>query len=486
LLINEQQARQQLETLRARADQEAARARTEAATAEAVTRFLNEDLFASADPEHEPDREITLRTVLDRASQQLQTSLAQQPLVAAAIHTTIGEAYQNLSLYAQAEEHLRLAHQLYERERGERHEDTLRALIDFAGALSRKGQSGEAQPLAERAHALAREEFGAKHPLTIKCATELAWIYYRTQKTAEAYQLAEDAYASAQGASGVNDGDLMSAMYLVGRHRGRSQGGEFEAGEKILKQALQLTREQRGENHVRTVWVKNGLAAYYYDHAKKSDEAEALFLDALRTRQQLLGESHASTLITHINLGLLYQHRLNRPTQAIFHYVKVLEYRPAEKRALEPLPGLFEKAPLKPLAAQGNTAAWRVTTNSPPAAWLNAGFEDSGWRPSTQPNAAEAWFRHEFDLASLPGEPCLFKIQGSGGFEVFVNGVPAVQMGKFGSAPRKFQLAVGSQASIKALRAGRNVIAIHGINLRPTEELHMAVHPFPELNLKLN
>jgi hypothetical protein len=47
---------------------------------------------------NEPDRDLTLRAVLDRASRLLHTSLAEQPMVAASLHATIGRAYRNLGL----------------------------------------------------------------------------------------------------------------------------------------------------------------------------------------------------------------------------------------------------------------------------------------------------------------------------------------------------------------------------------------------------
>ena len=37
-----------------------------------VNAFYNDDLLAQADPENEPDRDITLRTVLERASDRIE------------------------------------------------------------------------------------------------------------------------------------------------------------------------------------------------------------------------------------------------------------------------------------------------------------------------------------------------------------------------------------------------------------------------------
>jgi hypothetical protein len=225
------EARRQEEVLRQRADQEARRARTQAATAEAVTRFLNDDLFAAADPENEPDREITLRAILDRAGRQLDRSLTNQPLVAASIHRTIGRAYRNLSLHGPAVEHLRRAYRLYLGELGGRDAESIRALSDYSYALEKSPEGAEAITLARKAVAMSGAELGASHPLAIKCATRLAWMLYRNQNRGEAYPLAEQAYLSAEGAPGIEAGDMLSVMTLVEFHRGSCERKDYAGGE---------------------------------------------------------------------------------------------------------------------------------------------------------------------------------------------------------------------------------------------------------------
>ena len=76
---------------RSRADAEAQRneAQRQTAVAEAVNRFLTEDLLAAASPERERDPQITVRAVLDRAAGAIGDRFEQQPLVEGgrAVHT---------------------------------------------------------------------------------------------------------------------------------------------------------------------------------------------------------------------------------------------------------------------------------------------------------------------------------------------------------------------------------------------------------------
>src|SRR4030095_3894026 len=101
------------------------------------------------------------------------------------------------------------------------------------------------------------------------------------------------------------------------------------------------------------------------------------------------------------------------------------------------------------------------------------------WSQSLQPNATEAWFRREFELSSVPEQPLVFWINAWGDFEVFLNGVRAVD--KFGSARKQFQLAVSNTNTIKVLRSGRNVIALHATKLRPPGSVNVAVYQFPQV-----
>ncbi|MHC4996390.1 MAG: serine/threonine protein kinase, partial [Planctomycetota bacterium] len=82
---------------RLRAETEALNARDEAAAANAIAGFLFKDIIAAADPDVEPNRDITLRQVLDRAAERLnEQSFEDTPLVEAAIKHQLGRVYLGL------------------------------------------------------------------------------------------------------------------------------------------------------------------------------------------------------------------------------------------------------------------------------------------------------------------------------------------------------------------------------------------------------
>lgn len=115
---------------------------------------------------------------------------------------------------------------------------------------------------------------------------------------------------------------------------------------------------------------------------------------------------------------------------------------------------------------------WRYTTTAPAEGWLKPDFDDSAWteapggfgEPSTPGSVvktpwktSDIWLRRTFDLAAVPAEPQL-EIHHDEDAEVFINGVPA---GSFtGYVGDYFAVPIASEAC-KALRAGKNVLAIH-------------------------
>lgn len=477
LLEGEIRQRRELERLRRLADEEAARARTEAATARAVTRFLNEDVLASADPAREVERELTLRTVLDRASRQLSGRLTNEPAVAAAIHQTLGRAYLNLSMPAAAAPHFESARDLYAGSRGAVAEETLGAAIEYAFARHRAEGWTNALPSAEATTALARERFGRGHPLSLHCGARLAWIHYQLGRLADWHRVAEETYQDAQGSAAVEDADLLGVMYLVARKRGRSAGGVFEAGEQILLQAVQLMHERRGAEHALAVRARANLAVYYYDHWRHVDRAEELFLDVLENQRRLLGENHESTLTTLSNLGLLYV-RAERPRAAQRMFLGLLAVRPDDQRPRRWLPELLAAAPLRPAAAGGGALAFRWRIDEPVGRWTVPDFDDSAWMASTGTDPGPRWGRASFELSAAPSEPLVVSVSGVARGEILFNGLAAGP--EFVCGSPEGVLLIASADSTRALRAGRNVVAIRIAEAREGEPFQLRLHGFPE------
>jgi serine/threonine-protein kinase len=110
------------------------RADTEAASAKAINDFLQRDVLAQASanaqtrPGEKPDLDLKVRTALDRAAAQISERFNGQPLVEASIRQTIGETYEQLGLYPEAQRQLEIALKLRRRNAGEKDPSTLASM----------------------------------------------------------------------------------------------------------------------------------------------------------------------------------------------------------------------------------------------------------------------------------------------------------------------------------------------------------------------
>jgi serine/threonine protein kinase len=106
----------------------AVRAERQAKISQAVTDFLENDVLASVDPAKAKGLEVTVRYILDEASESMADKFEDEPLVEASIHQTLGSTYLSLGEYKAAEQHLERARQIRRERLGEEHSDTLASL----------------------------------------------------------------------------------------------------------------------------------------------------------------------------------------------------------------------------------------------------------------------------------------------------------------------------------------------------------------------
>src|SRR5262249_55754463 len=118
-----------------------AKAKDEAAAAEAVVKFLQDDLLAQADPgENARYKKVTVEEVLGRAAARIAGKFSQHPAVEARIRHTIGKTYRALTHYAAARPHLERAWELYRTHLGAEDVRSLYSLSDLASLYMDQGR----------------------------------------------------------------------------------------------------------------------------------------------------------------------------------------------------------------------------------------------------------------------------------------------------------------------------------------------------------
>src|SRR5215469_16698831 len=149
---------------------EARRADREAAVAQAVNDFLQNDLLAQANvrnqagPTTKPDADLKVHTALDRAAARITGRFDRQPELEAAIRYTIGDTYLGLGLYQDARTHFERALELRRRVLGAQNPGTLNTVSRLGEAALLQGKYSEAEALFRQSLAGQRRVLGPEHP----------------------------------------------------------------------------------------------------------------------------------------------------------------------------------------------------------------------------------------------------------------------------------------------------------------------------------
>jgi tetratricopeptide (TPR) repeat protein len=284
-----------------RANVEAERAQTEAAISKAVNEFLNEDLLAQADPENEPDRDIKLRTVLDRASERIEGRFANQPLVEAAIRDTLGRTYLSLGEYGKAEQDHQRSRELRQRVLGAEHPATLSSMDNLAGATLRQGQYAEAEKLYREVLELRQRVLGPEDLATLSSKHNLANAIALQREYAQAERLYREVLemrrrvlepGHPQVLSNINN--LANVIALQGR---------YDEVVKLHRDVLQTRRRVLGPEHPHTLASMNNVALAIEKQGQHA-EAEELYREVLEIQQRVLGPEHPEVLSSMNNLAV--------------------------------------------------------------------------------------------------------------------------------------------------------------------------------------
>jgi tetratricopeptide (TPR) repeat protein/tRNA A-37 threonylcarbamoyl transferase component Bud32 len=364
---------------------------TQAATAKAINDFLQNDLLlqatatehgydittgnriAKTDPDHNlraalkvslggmiqfvQDPELKVRTVLDRAATRATGKFDNQPLVEASIRQTIGDAYADLGLYAEAQQNLERAFELRKRALGEEHRDTIKTILGLALLFLLREQKADAlkdafltrdaevEKLLTRALDLRRHSLGENDPDTLTSMNNLALLWLRQRKFQQAQGLFSKAlsieertlseenpitlmtmndlattYVDQVGLRGVQRDCVPSVSTMANSY---AVPTEHEKAERLLTRVMELRKRVLGEEHPDTKNTMHELAELYSSERKYA-QAEELFISRLEVQRRTAGETSHFTLGSMEDLAdFYYWHCKSEQAEPI--YLKMLE-----------------------------------------------------------------------------------------------------------------------------------------------------------------
>jgi serine/threonine protein kinase/Tfp pilus assembly protein PilF len=284
-------------------------ARTEA---QAVSDFLRFSVLESLDPFKVGGRQITIRTVLDAASKDLQDKFHGSPMAEAEIRHTIGFAYWSLGLYEEHELHYKRAIEICREQLGSEHATTLLWIKEMGWGYFQRSRYLEAAQLFEESVAGMRRIIGLEDERTLHCIGALATVYCMQGRFQEAELVFNPALETARR-MGIEE------YFLGGVGWGYRLQGHYQKAEDPSIKALELYRRQLGNNDYITLqWMRN-LGELYRDMGRY-DEAEKLLREALDGWRDAWGAEHPETLRTSTVLGwLCYSQGRYDEAQSLFN-----------------------------------------------------------------------------------------------------------------------------------------------------------------------
>ena len=314
---------------------EGVRAKREAAIADAVNEFLQNDLLAQAGastqagPNAKPDPHLEVRTALDRAAERIEGKFTKQPDVEASIRDTMGWTYLDLGLYPEARKQLERALELRRRALGPEDAKTLKTLTSLGRVAFQQGKYAEAEALQSQPLDAQRRVLGPAHSDTLASMNSLAVVYEEEGKYAQAEGLDTQILEIQKRVLGPEHPDTlrsMSSLAVV-----YDDEGKHTQAEELYAQTLEARERVLGPEHPETLMSMSNLALVY-EYEGKHAQAEALSVQTLEIRKRVLGPEHPHTLHEMNNLALIYSNEgKNAKAEALD--VQTLEIR---KRVLGP------------------------------------------------------------------------------------------------------------------------------------------------------
>jgi tetratricopeptide (TPR) repeat protein len=263
------EAQHQAEADRDRAKKAEDRSAAEAAIAGVVSDFLQKDLIGQAPsaPELGQDSRgevyLTVKEALDKATARVGQRFQDQPLVEAAILTTIGTAYNNLSANPFAIAPLERAVALRKHHLGPGHSDTLTSMSNLANACRWVGRHEDSIALCQHVLEQRRIQLGPNHQEVLRCE----------------YRLGE--------------------AYVV--------SGKWDIGERLLKNLIVKQSTQLGPAHLDILDTKTWLALLYEHWEGRVSEAIQLYEEVRDQRALAQGKTHPDTVTSIFWLAQAYQ-----------------------------------------------------------------------------------------------------------------------------------------------------------------------------------
>lgn len=231
-----------------------------------------------------------------------------EPLILGRLLRSVGVAQTLIGLNEEGLETHRYALEMLTDALGEKHQQTLLAVSEYANTLRVLGRSEEAEPILREALSLQTQTYGPRAIPTLTMNNDYAMILLglgRAEKAAQHLQSVVQISGEALGASHNLTATIQGNLGDILDHLGRTEEAFVHH-----RASLAAIEAEFGPRHQATIIAKNNLAKSLVVQGKY-EEAMPLLEEAVALGREELGDQHPTTLLALSNLAIT----LNRTGQ---------------------------------------------------------------------------------------------------------------------------------------------------------------------------
>jgi serine/threonine protein kinase/Flp pilus assembly protein TadD len=278
------------------------RAARERDRATRITDFMT-GMFKVSDPSQTRGNSVTAREILDKASNDMQKGLAQDPEVQSQMTQVMASTYTNLGLYPRAHELAKRALDARLSLLGPDDPKTLESMAQLGWILNREGHYVEAEKMERQALDGERRILGPEDPRTLETMANMAFVVQGPGHFEEGEKLAREAIEVGTRKLGPESTPVLLSMSNLGAALWNQ--GRYAEAEQEFRQLQDADRRAWGSDHPETLKAMSLLALAIQSQGRLAD-AEQMYREVLAAQQRVLGPDHPSTVGTMFNLaGLL-------------------------------------------------------------------------------------------------------------------------------------------------------------------------------------
>lgn len=289
---------------------------------EKVNSFLT-SILSSVDPS-EIGRDVKVYDILDKAAEDVENELKNQPQVEASIRSTLGNTYVNLGEYDKGKPFLSKAYEINMNLYGENSKETAESIHDLANYYDWIGEYKKADSLYTKSIEIFRNVLNEPTKIFGDALNNHAIIKMNFAQNEEAEKLYLEAIDISQKVEGEKTRNL--AVMMNNLAISYMDIGKLEESEKFYKKSLAIILEILGENRPEAGSSYNNIARLYI-LKNEFDSAEVYLKKSYELKYNLKGKDHPDVGLALNNLGVLEFHKKNYQEAENYFIDGIKQYR---------------------------------------------------------------------------------------------------------------------------------------------------------------